>query len=167
MSEQEEYAGYTLTLKFGGAFPDPWLVVRADDESDLSDMVTALKGSVIAKDIVTIAKEFHGLYLEGVEDEKPAKSSRRSSRSDDDEEKEERPARRSSTSSRGRGTSTRQASRNDDGQGEEHPEGVECDKCGEVLVYKSGVSQAGNNYALWTCPNGKRKGDGHSSEYVN
>lgn len=39
--------------------------------------------------------------------------------------------------------------------------------CGQTAVYKSGTSKAGKPYALWACPQQKRKDDGHLAEFVN
>ncbi|MGV2386994.1 MAG UNVERIFIED_CONTAM: hypothetical protein LOD86_17265, partial [Thermobifida fusca] len=52
----------------------------------------------------------------------------------------------------------------DDETPEEHPEGLECEACGAVLVRREGENDWGR-YSGWVCPNGRRKGDGHTRKW--
>lgn len=53
-------------------------------------------------------------------------------------------------------------------EGAEHPNGEACDKCHAVLTYKIVTrTRDGQKFRLWACPNSRRRGDGHRSEFIN
>lgn len=47
-----------------------------------------------------------------------------------------------------------------------HPEGLKCDSCGSVVVYKK-IAKGNRTFELWTCPNQRSRNDGHHSEFIN
>lgn len=52
--------------------------------------------------------------------------------------------------------------------GTPHPEGKQCQQCGAVLQFKQVNRKSDNRtFKFWSCPNGRSKGDGHTSEFAN
>ena len=49
---------------------------------------------------------------------------------------------------------------------EQHPEGLQCSSCGQVVVYKK-IAKGSRTFELWTCPNQRQRNDGHHSEFIN
>ncbi|HET6917269.1 MAG TPA: hypothetical protein VFH56_14340 [Acidimicrobiales bacterium] len=52
--------------------------------------------------------------------------------------------------------------------GTPHPEGKQCRQCSAVLQFKQVTRKSDNRtFKFWSCPNGRSKGDGHTSEFAN
>lgn len=153
MSETTTDSALTITLKAGGGYDAPWLVVRADSPDDAVMKLDNL-GDVIASTIAA-ANLLHGAnnaapvvqnspQLAAVPAQAPA----------------QKPSWGQQTSGSGGGGNFNAARL--------HPEGAKCGQCGGAVQYKSITARAtGKTFELWTCPNQRSKGDGHYSEFVN
>ena len=64
MSELESNSRITTTFKAGKGYEAPWIVLRADTESDLEDLLGSLDSSATLEAVVTIANRFGKLYID-------------------------------------------------------------------------------------------------------
>jgi hypothetical protein len=58
----DENAALTATLKAGGGYDAPWLVVRADTPEQLTTRLDALGQAAILAKVAEVAVELHGVY---------------------------------------------------------------------------------------------------------
>ena len=51
--------------------------------------------------------------------------------------------------------------------GQSSPTGATCGLCNSVLTFKGGIAKnTGKPYAMWACPNGRNRDDGHRTDWV-
>ena len=74
MPELESNATFTTTFKAGKGFEAPWIVLRADTESDLNDVLAGLNesGSDTIAAVVAVANAFAQLYIDAQPTPEPA-----------------------------------------------------------------------------------------------
>ena len=153
---EEQYAPYVVTLKGGGGFDAPWLVLRAQSAED----AVALLGEATLAELPEKIAEFAGSFQEKMSGGSSAPK----------EKKTESRSSSSGGSSRGSGRGSAPAkSEPADEELEFHPEGLECDKrgCDGRVHYKKIKSGAGKVFELWVCEHQRSKGDGHFSSFIN
>ena len=75
-------------------------------------------------------------------------------------------AQRQSSSNRQGGNAGQRQSAPQNNDTEQHPEGLQCSSCGQVVVYKK-IAKGNRTFELWTCPNQRQRNDGHHSEFIN
>lgn len=161
----ETFEAYKATFK-GEGYEAPWFTVAGRDVEEFRNNLEAIDEETM-EIIATIGKTFRGMTLVEVrEDRRGSRPARRDDYDDD------HPRRSSSGGSRWSGgtrggtgrSSTSRGGYRDDETPEEHPEGLECEACGAVLVRREGENDWGR-YSGWVCPNGRRKGDGHTRKW--
>lgn len=148
-------APYTVTLKGGAGFESPWLVLRATSAEDAIALLAEATLNELPEKIAEFAADFRaksGAAPSAGGDRSSGTSSPRSGR----------PSTRAQGAQRGAAPQNQRAQQDV----EYHPEGLQCDACGEPVFLKSGTSKAGRKYELWACPNQQRKGDGHTADFI-
>lgn len=147
MSEEPRY---TATLKAGGGYDAPWLVVRADSEDELVEALNIERGGQALIEAANFLKAANNAapVLAGAP-EQPASGT---------------PAAPAQSGGWGQKRSTPAPQ----GDVRFHPEGKQC-SCGQTIVFKQTPPRKsdGKVFTLWTCPQQRTKGDGHHSEFVD
>ena len=151
-------APFTVTLKGGAGFEAPWLVLRATSAED----AVALLGEAVMAELPEKIAEFAADFRAKAGAGAPSATGAQRGGSSPSQVSAAPRGRRASS---GASAPQRQQARQQDDV-EYHPEGLQCDECGEPIRLKAGTSKAGRAYEVWTCPNQARKGDGHFSQYV-
>lgn len=152
-------APFTVTLKGGGGFDAPWLVLRAASAEDAVALLGEAAANELLERIAEYAVSFQEKVSGGSSTPKEKETSSRSSGS----------SARSGGSSRGSRKPAQPEPAGDDEELEFHPEGLECDKrgCDGRVHYKKIKSGSGKVFELWVCEHQRSKGDGHFSEFIN
>jgi hypothetical protein len=153
----EQSFSISVTLKASGGYDAPWIVVYGNNPDEVEQKVGSIANGGLMQTVVEASNAYRAAFAaSGVAAGGPAAPA-------------PAPAsgghwspRQGAAGGHGWASSSGQVS-----GGKPHPEGEGCESCGTTLTYKEGVSKAGKPYKLWACPNGRARGDGHTSRFVN
>lgn len=141
-------ATYTATLKAGGGYHDPWLVIRAEDEDGLIDRLQAVRDKGLAEMLLSAAETLHALKnAQPLVDAgpQPAPQQQQPTNVQQGPWQNQQPVQQTVRL---------------------HPEGIKCAACSSPVQWKEFDSKQGNHIKLWVCPNQRRRDDGHYSEWA-
>jgi hypothetical protein len=141
MTEPNDNAPITITLKGGKDFSDPWIVLRGSNPQQVTDMLRNL--GELPQAVVEASEFFHATNNAApVLPQQQAPSGWGNS-----QPQQAAPAQQGATL---------------------HPEGKQCNACGQVLQFKQVNRKSdGKTFKFWSCPNGRNRDDGHTSEFAS
>lgn len=144
MSENND-APFTITLKGGKDFADPWIVVRANTAQDAAGLLRQLGD--LPQAVVEASNFFH--------------ATNNASPLLPNAPQQQAPVPQQQTAPPGWAPAPPAAPT-------AHPEGKACAMCSTPLEFKSGVAKnSGKGYKLWACPNNRSRNDGHTVSFVD
>ena len=148
----EENAPLVITLKGGKDFSDPWIVLRGSTPAEVEQLLANL-GS-LPEAVVSASNLFHAVNTAGPllpnAPQAPAAPA-------------PQPQQQAPAAPQGWQPSPQAQA----APAVQSPTGEACAACGTTLVFKSGTSKAGKAYQMFTCPNGRSRNDGHTTNWVN
>lgn len=157
----------SVTLKGGTGFDSPWIVVYGDSPSEVEGKLREIGGVVTATieaaNALKAANNAAPLLSQGQEAQAaPAPVQQQTTPAGWGQSAEPVPTWAAQSAQP-------QAPQQSFGpqNGSPHPEGKQCQQCGQVVQYKAFTSKAGKPMKLWTCPNQRQRGDGHASDFIN
>lgn len=145
MSENTD-APFTITLKGGKDFSDPWLVIRANTAQEAAGLLRQLGD--LPQAVVEASNFFHA-----TNNAAPLLPNA---------PQQQAPVPQQQTAPPGWAPAPQPQA-----QPAGHPEGKVCESCSSALQFKSGTSKAGKGYKLWACPNNRSRNDGHTVSFVD
>lgn len=153
------------TVKAGTEYDAPWVTIGADDPQQLEHYLRGLLGTPVLQLVHEVSQHFKAQGAAApiaapVAQQPPAQQGPQ-------QPQWQQPVQQQQQTAWNNQPPQQQAPANNGApqNGSPHPAGQQCGSCGSVLQYKE-INSPKGHFKLWACPNGRRKGDGHESEFI-
>lgn len=152
----------SVTLKGGTGYDAPWIVVYGHTPDEVTEKLAGvangnlIEATVTAANALRAANNASPLAPQGQEAQQQAPVQQAA------------PQQQNPWGQQQQAAPPQQQSGGGPQNGTPHPEGKQCQQCGAVLQFKQVNRKSDNRtFKFWSCPNGRSKGDGHTSEFAN